>query len=79
MAAVTSTMSDLLRKDVAFLWMHKHEEALITLKGLISKVPVLAHSDKGKPIVLQCDSSKDGWVFFIAKWSSCNVRFKKFN
>lgn len=65
MSEVTSPLRELLRKDVAFLWMPKHEEALNKLKNLISKAPVLVHFDDSKPITLQCDSSKDGMGFSL--------------
>jgi hypothetical protein len=65
MASLTSSMRDLLKKDVTFCWLPQHQKALDNLKEIITKAPALASFDSNKPITIQCDSSKDGMGFTL--------------
>lgn len=59
-STVTSPLRELLRADVDFAWLPRHEETLKELKKIITTSPVLGNFQEDKPILIQCDASKDG-------------------
>lgn len=54
---VAKPLTALTRKDYAFQWTPKEQEAFQALKDLISERPVLRHYDHNKPAVLEVDAS----------------------
>jgi hypothetical protein len=53
-------MTKLLEKDVMFKWSLQCEEAFLTLKKLLTTVPMLAQLDIEKPFNVYCDTSGMG-------------------
>jgi hypothetical protein len=53
-------MTKLLEKDVKFKWSQQCEDALLTLKKLLTTAPVLAQPNIEKPIDVYCDASGMG-------------------
>lgn len=60
LATVARPIHALLKKDIVWAWQSEHTEALKRIKALISNAPVLRHFDAQKPLIVQCDASKDG-------------------
>lgn len=60
MTKFLSPICQLLKADVEFQWLPRHEEAFQKLKNIITKAPALTPFDHNKKIILQCDSSKNG-------------------
>ncbi|XP_055910453.1 uncharacterized protein K02A2.6-like [Eupeodes corollae] len=54
------SLYELTKKEVAFEWSSKCEEAFIRSKTLILQNNILAHYDPSKEIVLHCDASPYG-------------------
>jgi hypothetical protein len=50
-------MTKLLEKDTKFKWIPQCEEAFLTLKKLLTTVPVLAQPDTDKLFDVYCDAS----------------------
>lgn len=65
MADLSTPLRELLKKDVAWQWMQPHADAVAKLKDAITKAPVLQIFDAKAPVVIQCDSSKDGIGYCI--------------
>jgi hypothetical protein len=53
-------MTKLLEKDVMFKWSLQCEEAFLTLKKLLTIVPMLAQLDIEKLFDVYCDASGTG-------------------
>jgi len=53
-------MTNLLAKEVPFVWGSEQQQAFERLKQTISTVSVLAHPDFNRPFVLYTDASKEG-------------------
>jgi hypothetical protein len=53
-------MTELLRKEITFHWNDKCEEAIHTLRKLLTTAPVLAQPDSTKPFDVYCDASGIG-------------------
>lgn len=47
-----------LRKDTEFIWAPNEKVCFETLKGIISKVPVLAHFNQKKSIMFSDDANQ---------------------
>ena len=56
----TSTLRQLDKKDVPYIWEEKHQAAFERIKTLISEAPTLHYYDPEKELTLQCDASKGG-------------------
>jgi hypothetical protein len=50
-------MTKLLEKEAKFKWSPQCEEAFLTLKKLLTTMPVLAQPDIEKPFDVYCDAS----------------------
>jgi hypothetical protein len=50
-------MTQLLEKEAKFKWSPQCEEAFLTLKKLLTTVPVLAQPDIEKSFDMYCDAS----------------------
>jgi hypothetical protein len=57
---IAKPMTQLLHKDVKFLWNPECEEAFHTLQTLLTSAPVLAQPDIEKPFDVYCDASDTG-------------------
>lgn len=59
-----STICEPLRrlndKDVKFDWLQHHDEALDTIKKLITEAPILSYYDVTKDVIVECDSFEVG-------------------
>lgn len=62
---MSTPLRELLKKEVAWQWMQPHSDAVTKLKEAITKTPVLRIFDGKLPVVIQCDSSKDGIGYCI--------------
>ncbi len=59
-AAVTSVLTDLLKKDVPFLWSKDCHHAFENVKSMLCNKPVLAAPDFQRPFTLTVDASDVG-------------------
>jgi hypothetical protein len=57
---IAKPMTQLLHKDVKFVWTPECEEAFHTLRTLLTSTPVLAQPDIEKPFDVYCDASDTG-------------------
>ena len=57
---LTTPLSQLTKKHVAFHWEQVHEKAFNDLKSLLSNPDCLRYYDVKKPVTLQVDASHDG-------------------
>ncbi|KAG5888938.1 hypothetical protein JTB14_012197 [Gonioctena quinquepunctata] len=60
MSELMHPLCQLLRNNVEWLWLPKHQQAFDQLKEVITKTPALVPFDPEKQTVLQCDASKNG-------------------
>ena len=60
LADVMKPIRQLTHKDQPWEWTSLHQDSFEKLKDLVSNSPVLAYYDPNLPLVIQCDSSKDG-------------------
>ena len=65
LSTITEPLRQLLHQDAEWKWLQEHEDAVTTLKGLISTAPVLRNFDCTKQISLQCDASESGLGYAI--------------
>lgn len=59
MSELMHPLCELLKNNVEFSWLPKHQEVFDKLKTIISQSPALVPFDFKKKIVLQCDASKN--------------------
>ncbi|UYV78551.1 K02A2.6-like [Cordylochernes scorpioides] len=59
LAASTSNIRGILRKNVVWHWGPKQDGEFDLIKECVRNAPSLAHFDKSKMLILQCDASKD--------------------
>ena len=57
---VTPVLSELLKKDVKYVWLDKHEEAFKKCKQMAGNMATLIHYDPNKELVLTTDASPVG-------------------
>ncbi|KAK9704561.1 RNase H-like domain found in reverse transcriptase [Popillia japonica] len=60
MAEYMSPLCELLRSNIEWHWLPKHQKAFAKIKEVISKSPALVPFDPNKKIIIQCDASKNG-------------------
>lgn len=60
LSKLTSSLRYLTRKNVDWNWSNEHDQAFNDLKAKLTEAPVLGIFDSSKPLLLQCDASKDG-------------------
>ena len=65
LSVVTDPLRQLVHKDTPWQWTQVHEDAVTTLKMLISKAPVLQYFDPRKEVTLQSDASESGLGFAL--------------
>ena len=59
-ASVASPLTELTKKDVAFLWSPLHQASFLQLKDYLCSAPVLAYPQLDKPFIVQTDASTVG-------------------
>ncbi|UYV71446.1 hypothetical protein LAZ67_8003250 [Cordylochernes scorpioides] len=59
LAASTSNIRGILKKNVVWHWGPKQDGEFNHIKECVRNAPSLAHFDKSKMLILQCDASKD--------------------
>ena len=57
---IAKPMTELLKKEIKFVWDDKYEEAFHTLRAQLTTAPVLAQPDNTKPFDVYCDASGTG-------------------
>lgn len=60
MAVIMNPLYELLKCNVEWQWLPRHQESFENIKKIICKSPALVPFDFNRKTVLQCDSSKDG-------------------
>jgi len=59
-STIITSITNLLVKEVPFVWKWKQQQAFERLKQTISTMPVLAHLNFNRPFILYTDVSKEG-------------------
>lgn len=54
---IAKPLTDLLKKDKAFTWLSKHQEAFNALKLSLCEEPILQYPDFNRPFILTTDAS----------------------
>src|SRR6266540_1493735 len=57
---IAGPMTNLLAKEVPYVWGQEQQQAFERLKQIISSVPVLVYLDFNQPFILYTDASKEG-------------------
>jgi hypothetical protein len=57
---IAKPMTELLKKDVKFVWSEKCDQAFHTLRKHLTSAPVLTQPDMSKPFEVFCDASGTG-------------------
>ena len=60
-------LHDLTKKDVAFVWSERCEQAFKELKRRLTEAPILVHPDFTLPFILETDASKEGLGAVLAQ------------
>ena len=56
---IAKPLTQLLRRNIPFVWNHRTDEAFNTLKKLLTEEPLLHYPDFTKPFVLTTDASNE--------------------
>src|SRR6266540_6559620 len=64
---IVTSMTNLLAKEVLYIWGQEQQQAFDRLKQIISTVLVLAHPDFNRPFILYTDVSKEGLGAILAQ------------
>ena len=64
---IAKPMTQLLQKDMKFVWTPECDAAFHTLRTLLTLAPVLAQPDIEKPFDVFCDASDIGLEVFLCK------------
>ena len=59
-AKIASPLSDVNKKEIPFKWEQAQQDAFNTLKGLLTKTPILRCADPKLPYEVTCDASQTG-------------------
>src|SRR6266508_2769170 len=65
-STIAEPMTNLLAKEVPYVWGQEQQQAFERLKQIINMVPVLAHPDFNRPFILYMDASKEGLGVILA-------------
>ena len=60
LSEVAAPLRELLKTGIEWHWMEHQQSAFERLKALMCEAPVLEYFDLKKPVLIQCDASKDG-------------------
>src|SRR6266545_1258226 len=66
-STIAAPMTNLLAKEVPYMWEQEQQQAFERLKQIISSVPVLVHPDFNRPFVLYTNASKEGLGAILAQ------------
>ena len=72
-SSVAAPLTDLLRKDQAYVWDDNCDNAFTEIKALLLTVPVLVTPDYYTPFKLQMDTSDQGISAVLLQKSSQKV------
>src|SRR6266511_567217 len=61
-------MTNLLAKEVPYIWGQEQQQAFERLKQIISTVPVLVHPDFNRPFIVYTDASKESLGAILGFW-----------
>ena len=64
-ALIARPLSDLLRKNAAFVWQTPQEDAFSRLKQALIEAPVLQLYRSDRETELHCDASRDGYAAIL--------------
>ena len=59
-SSLASPLNELVKKDVAFCWNDKHEQAFQRLKAQLTNAPIVALPNFSKTFEIECDASGVG-------------------
>ena len=59
-SSIASPLNKLVKKDIAFCWNEKHEQAFQRLKAQLTNAPILALPNFAKTFEIECDASRVG-------------------
>jgi hypothetical protein len=59
-AIICKPLTQLLKKDVVFMWTNDHQQAFVALQLALSSAPVLAIPDLSKVFCIETDACKSG-------------------
>lgn len=57
---LTAPLRQLTREDALWQWEEIHSITVKKIKKMLTNAPILKHFECDKPIIIQCDASKDG-------------------
>lgn len=60
LSEVIQPITKLTRKDQAWIWGEEQDRAFTEIKKLVTQAPTLMYYDVDKPLIIQCDASKQG-------------------
>lgn len=60
LSTITAPLRELLKKNIAWVWENRHDDAFNVLKQQLIKHPILQFYDPTVPITISADSSKNG-------------------
>ena len=78
-------MTNLLQRDVKFVWSPACEEAFQALKKFLTTAPVLAQPDIDRPFDVYCDASRTGLGCVLMQdrrmiaYASCQLKKHELN
>jgi hypothetical protein len=78
-------MSDLLKKDIKFVWGHEADKAFGLLKKAFTTAPILRHFDRSRPAILEADASNEALGGTVSQYDDdgvlhpCAFHSRKFN
>ncbi len=64
---IAAPMTNLLAKEIPYIWGLEQQQAFERLKQVISTMPVLVHPDFNWPFILYTDASKEGLGAILAQ------------
>src|SRR6266542_16793 len=66
-STIAAPMTNLLAKEVPYMWEQEQQQAFERLKQIMSSVPVLVHPDFNRPFILYTKASKEGLGAILAQ------------
>jgi hypothetical protein len=78
-------MTNLLKKDIKFIWGYEADKAFRLLKKVFTTAPILRHFDRSRPIILEADISNEVLGGTISQYDDngvlypCIFHSRKFN
>ena len=66
-STIAAPMTNLLTKEIPYVWGEEQQQAFDRLKQIISTVPVLVHPDFNQPFILYTNTLKEGLGVILAQ------------